>query len=65
MSKKLSPKTLFLLGVGLLLFKQLIIKPNIGLGAVAGAFEILALVILGIALANFMVEKRNNNATSK
>lgn len=59
---KLSYKFLFLLGIGLLLFKQLIIKPIIGLGVVAGAIEILSWIVLGIALVNFIVEKRRNRA---
>jgi multisubunit Na+/H+ antiporter MnhC subunit len=59
---KLSYKFLFFLGIGLLLFKQLIIKPIIGLGVVAGAIEILSWVVLGIALVNFIVEKRRNKA---
>lgn len=57
---KLSYKFLFLLGIGLLIFKQLIIKPIIGLGVIAGAIEILSWIVLGIALTNFIVEKRKN-----
>ncbi len=56
----LSYKTLFLTGIALLLFKQLVIKPVIGLGVVAGAFEILSWVVLGIALVNFIAEKRKD-----
>ena len=57
---KLSYKFLFFLGIGLLLFKQLIVKPIIGLGAIARAIEILSWIVLGIALVNFIMERRKN-----
>lgn len=62
--KKLSPNALFLLGIVLLFFKQLIIKPLVGLGVIAGAFEVLAWIVLGIALINFIVEKRKNKLSN-
>jgi hypothetical protein len=62
---KLSYKTLFFLGIALLLFKQFIIKPTIGLGVVAGAIEILSWVVLGMALVNFIMKRRKNKTISK
>ena len=56
----LSSKSLFLTGIGLLLFKQLVIKPIVGLGVFAGSFEILAWIVLGIALVNFIAGKYKN-----